>query len=87
MFLALPVLALNLSAEVTVQGKTVTIPTGDSANAAIDTGTTLIGAPSAAVTAIYAAIPGSQALDSQNLAGFYGYRMFYFNCPFPVFEF
>lgn len=40
--------------------------------AAIDTGTTLIGGPSAAVQAIYAQIPGSQQL-SGNLAGFYGF--------------
>lgn len=68
--------SLISSAEVTVQGSKVTIPTGDNAYAAIDTGTTLIGAPSAAVKAIYAAIPGSVSLDNQNLAGFYGYRTF-----------
>lgn len=52
----------------------MTIPTGASATAAIDTGTTLIGAPSAAVKAIYAAIPGSAPLDSVGLTGFYGFR-------------
>lgn len=60
--------------EVTVQGSKVNIPTGDSANAAIDTGTTLIGAPKAAVQAIYAAIPNSQSLDSVGMNGFYGFR-------------
>ena len=58
---------------VTVNGKSVTLPSGNVA--AIDTGTTLIGGPSAAVSAIYAQIPGSQQL-SGNLAGFYGFRMF-----------
>lgn len=57
---------------VTVNGKSVTLPSGNIA--AIDTGTTLIGGPSAAVSAIYAQIPGSQQL-SGNLAGFYGFRM------------
>lgn len=58
---------------VTVNGKSVTLPSGNVA--AIDTGTTLIGGPSAAVASIYAQIPGSQQL-SGNLAGFYGFRMF-----------
>jgi len=46
------------------------LPSGNVA--AIDTGTTLIGGPSAAVSAVYAQIPGSQQL-SGNLAGFYGF--------------
>lgn len=58
---------------VTVNGKSVTIPTGNSAISAIDTGTTLIGGPSAGVRAIYAAIPGSQALTGQ-MQGFYAFR-------------
>jgi cathepsin D len=58
---------------VTVNGKSVTLPSGNVA--AIDTGTTLIGGPTAAVAAIYAQIPGSQQL-SGNLAGFYGFRVF-----------
>jgi len=49
------------------------LPSGNLA--AIDTGSTLIGGPSAAVSAIYAQIPGSQPLTG-NLAGFYGFRMF-----------
>ncbi|KAF9792193.1 aspartic peptidase domain-containing protein [Thelephora terrestris] len=60
---------LNVTA-VTVNGKSVTLPSGNVA--AIDTGTTLIGGPSAAVAAIYAQIPGSSQL-SGNLAGFYGF--------------
>lgn len=58
---------------VAVNGKTVTLPSGNLA--AIDTGTTLIGGPSAAVSAIYAQIPGSQQMAG-NLAGFYGFRVF-----------
>ncbi|KAF9805835.1 hypothetical protein IEO21_08924 [Rhodonia placenta] len=50
---------------VTVQGSPVSITTGDSALAAIDTGTTLIGAPAAAAEAIYGAITGSQALTGE----------------------
>jgi len=61
---------LNVTA-ITVNGKSVTLPAGNVA--AIDTGTTLIGGPSAAVAAVYAQIPGSQQL-SGNLAGFYAFR-------------
>lgn len=58
---------------ITVNGKSVTLPsTGNTA--AIDTGTTLIGGPSTSVAAVYAQIPGSQALGG-NLAGFYTFRM------------
>ncbi|KAI0335064.1 acid protease [Cubamyces sp. BRFM 1775] len=55
----------------TVQGKTVSIPTGDAALSAIDTGTTLIGGPSDAVRAIYEAIPGSAEVPS--MQGFFQY--------------
>lgn len=41
--------------------------------AAIDTGTTLIGAPTDAVNAIWAAVPGSQKLTG-NRAGFFAFR-------------
>lgn len=44
-----------------------------SANAAIDTGTTLIGAPTSVVRDIYAAIPNSQSLSSQGMQGYYQY--------------
>ncbi|KAF9805833.1 hypothetical protein IEO21_08922 [Rhodonia placenta] len=57
---------------VTVQGNSVSIPTGDSAQAAIDTGTTLIGAPQDAAKAIWAAVPGSQALTGE-YDGFYAF--------------
>ncbi|KAK7692175.1 hypothetical protein QCA50_003796 [Cerrena zonata] len=57
---------------VTVSGRSVSVPTGNSALSAIDTGTTLIGGPSTAVKAIYDAIPGSTALTG-DLAGFFSY--------------
>ncbi|GBE80488.1 Aspartic protease [Sparassis crispa] len=62
---------LTVSA-VTVQGKSVSFQNGTSAQAAIDTGTTLIGAPTQAVQAIYGAIPGAQALTGQ-YAGFWSF--------------
>ena len=43
----------------TVQGKSITIPTGSAAYAAIDTGTTLVGGPSSAIQNIFAQILGS----------------------------
>jgi len=54
---------------VTVNNKAVTLPSGGVA--AFDTGTTLLGGPSAAVSAIYAQIPNSQPLSG----GRYGFRM------------
>jgi len=59
---------LSLSA-VSVGGTSVAITTGTTALAAIDTGTTLIGGPTADVAAIWAAVPGSQA--SQDQQGFF----------------
>ncbi|PIL36061.1 transporter [Ganoderma sinense ZZ0214-1] len=56
----------------TVQGKSVSVPTGSAAASAIDTGTTLIGAPSDAVTAIFNAIDGAQPLSGQ-LQGFWAF--------------
>ena len=41
---------------------------------AIDTGTTLIGGPSDAVQAVWAAVNGSQALKG-NMEGFFAFRM------------
>ncbi|TYJ52513.1 hypothetical protein B9479_006873 [Cryptococcus floricola] len=51
--------------DLTVNGNSVNI---SQPQAAIDTGTTLIGAPPSAVQAIFAQIPGSQPLDS-SIAG------------------
>ncbi|KAF8629234.1 hypothetical protein AX17_005814 [Amanita inopinata Kibby_2008] len=61
---------LTLS-QVTVQGNHIPISQGSSAIAAIDTGTTLIGGPSADVKAIYDAIPNSQPLE--NSGGLYAF--------------
>jgi cathepsin D len=58
---------------VTVQGNNVTIATGDAALAAIDTGTTLIGGPSADVRSIWAKVQGSRPLDGE-LEGYYSFR-------------
>ncbi|KAI0250110.1 aspartic peptidase domain-containing protein [Lactifluus subvellereus] len=54
---------------VTVNGKTVNI--GNTNTAAIDTGTTLIGGPTAAVNAIWGAVPNSVPLT--NMSGFYSF--------------
>ncbi|KAI6044490.1 aspartic peptidase domain-containing protein [Pisolithus marmoratus] len=56
----------------TVQGTSITLPTGSSAYAAIDTGTTLIGGPSSAIQNIYAQIPGSQP-GTGSWTGYYSY--------------
>ncbi|GMK54580.1 hypothetical protein CspeluHIS016_0111660 [Cutaneotrichosporon spelunceum] len=57
---------------IAISGKQVQYKSS-SANAAIDTGTTLIGAPTSVVRDIYAAIPGSQSLASQGMQGYYQY--------------
>lgn len=57
-------------AKISVAGTTVNL--GSSVNAAIDTGTTLIGGPSSTVAAIYAAIPGSKPMTG-GYAGYYEY--------------
>ena len=59
--------------QVTSQGNTVSIPTGNSALAAIDTGTTLIAGPKTAVENVYSEIEGAQAEDGQ-LQGFFSFR-------------
>ena len=57
----------------TVNGESVTLSSGSGAYAAIDTGTTLVGGPESAVSALYEQIPGSEALTGDN-AGYYTYR-------------
>ncbi|KAH8107704.1 aspartyl protease [Cristinia sonorae] len=67
-----PTFWLLRMSEITVNGKAVQIPTGNAALSAIDTGTTLVGGPSAGVQAIYDAIPGSEPLDGQQ-KGFFAF--------------
>lgn len=57
-------------AGISVEGTNVNL--GSAVNAAIDTGTTLIGGPSSTVAAIYAAIPGSKPMTG-GYAGYYEY--------------
>lgn len=61
---ATPSYWLQQISTITVQGKALQIPTNQGL-AAIDTGTTLIGAPSALVSKIYSAVPGSKPLTGQ----------------------
>ncbi|KAF7308806.1 Aspartic peptidase A1 [Mycena kentingensis (nom. inval.)] len=62
----LPITAL------TVNGNSVTVPSGSDSYAAIDTGTTLVGGPEEEIAAIYAQIPNSQA-GSGDYDGYYLY--------------
>ena len=63
-----------------MNGQSVSLPGGDLAVAAIDTGTTLIGGPTAAVDSIWGAVPGSQALDD-NPPGYFAFRTFFSHSP------
>ncbi|KAG1780797.1 aspartic peptidase domain-containing protein [Suillus placidus] len=56
----------------TVQGSSVTIPSGSSSYSAIDTGTTLVGGPSSVIQSIFAQIPGSQP-GTGNWQGYWTY--------------
>ena len=69
---------------VNVNGKSFIFTSGNIA--AIDTGTTLIGGPTVAVSAIYAQIPGSQRLTG-GLSGFYGFRMSTLSFLTPLLDF
>ncbi|KAF9449184.1 acid protease [Macrolepiota fuliginosa MF-IS2] len=57
---------------VTVQGKNIQVSGGPQSLAAIDTGTTLVGGPSADVSNIWAAVPGSQEIGAQ-MPGFWAF--------------
>jgi cathepsin D len=57
----------------TVQGNSVSLPTGTASYSAIDTGTTLVGGPSSAIAAIFAQIPGS-APGTGDFEGYFTYR-------------
>jgi hypothetical protein len=59
--------------DLNVAGKAVKIATGSAALSAIDTGTTLIGGPTADVNSFWASVPGSQPLSGQNV-GYFTYR-------------
>ena len=61
-------------------GKSVNIGTSSDNLAAIDTGTTLIGAPTEAVNAIWGAVSGAVQLTG-NFTGFYSFRMSPFRPP------
>lgn len=62
-----------------MNGVDVNIGTAAENTAAIDTGTTLIGAPTTAVTSIWSSIPGAQPLTGQ-MSGFWEFRT-YFHAP------
>jgi hypothetical protein len=57
----------------TVNSNSVSLPSGQSSYAAIDTGTTLIGGPASQVAAVYAQIPSAVA-GTGNYDGYYLYR-------------
>lgn len=57
----------------TVQGKSISMPSGSASYAVIDTGTTLVAGPASGIAAIYAQIPGSSPGTGQ-WEGFYSYR-------------
>jgi cathepsin D len=65
----------------TVNSNSVTVPSGQSSYAAIDTGTTLIGGPADQVASVYAQIPNSVA-GTGNYEGYYLYRalLTYLSC-------
>jgi hypothetical protein len=65
----------------TVNSNSVSVPSGQSSYAAIDTGTTLIGGPAAQVASVYAQIPNAVA-GTGNYEGYYLYRalLTYFSC-------
>ncbi|KAF9266781.1 acid protease [Marasmius fiardii PR-910] len=55
-----------------VQGNSISLPSGSQSYAAIDTGTTLVGGPSSAIDAIYEQIPGSRR-GTGDYEGYYLY--------------
>lgn len=56
-----------------VNGQSVSLPSGSSSYAAIDTGTTLVGGPAEYIAQLFAQIPGSAA-EQGNFEGYYTYR-------------
>lgn len=63
---------LQTISAITSQGSSIPVPTGLDAQAAIDTGTTLIGGPADAVAEIYANIPGAEQ-GTGDMEGYYLY--------------
>jgi cathepsin D len=59
-------------AALSVNGQATQVTSGDSALAAIDTGTTLIGGPSNDVKAFWSAVPGSAPI--QDMPGYFSFR-------------
>ena len=66
-----------------VQGKSITLPSGSGAWAAIDTGTTGIGMPSDIIASIFAQVPGAQKATGQ-FDGYWTYRAYLFSRPQPL---
>ena len=64
---------------VTVQGKSISVSSSDGL-AAIDTGTTLIGAPSSVTKEIWSNVPGSVAMSGQ-YEGIYSFRKYWQSFP------
>jgi len=58
--------------KMTVNSNSISLPSGSSSYAAIDTGTTLIGGPASQVASVYAAIPNS-VVGTGNYEGYYLY--------------
>lgn len=67
--------------DVLVGGKSLNI---SNSGVVIDTGTSLIGGPAAEVAAIYAAIPGSQAVKYQSQSGYYSCTFDFFSLLFGI---
>jgi len=57
----------------TVQGNAVSLPSGSSSFAAIDTGTTLVGGPQSVIRSIFGQIPGS-AQGTGDYESYWTYR-------------
>lgn len=64
-------------AGLTVDGQSISLPSGSGSWAAIDTGTTGIGGPTDVLANLYAAIPGATKGTGQ-FEGYYIYREFHF---------
>ncbi len=65
-----------MSAALTAQGTSVTIGSGSNAYAAIDTGTTLVGGPSAYIANLYSQIPEATP-GTGDYDGYYIYREYF----------